>query len=275
MSFWERVCKHYHDNRPLGTPERPSRSLKTKWGVVKHDVAKFCGVYKSVLSCRESGTSVDDILERAFELYKQRHPRQQPFVFLQCWRILKDVPRSSDSIVPGNVQAQRSPSAMPKRATTTSVQQRSGHSAVEADGDGDDVEVVPESAFLSKRLRRPQGQKSAKAMDSTLKQKEIVVRAQARATAELAAANLRKAEVLSDQAALSLFTMSNEERLSDEAREYVSLRRQEEMAKLRKRVAQERQEEEHALAKAGRLERERAEELARTQRGRVPSSPRG
>ena len=70
VAFWERVCKHYHENRPLGTPERPSRSLETKWGVVKHDVAKFCGVYKSVLSCRELGTSLDHIFEQALELYK-------------------------------------------------------------------------------------------------------------------------------------------------------------------------------------------------------------
>ena len=75
VAFWERVCKLYHENRPLGIAERPSRSLETKWGIVKHDVAKFCSVYKSVLSCRESGTSLDDILERELELYKQRHPR--------------------------------------------------------------------------------------------------------------------------------------------------------------------------------------------------------
>ena len=77
---------------------------------------------------------------------------------------------------------------------------------MEADGDGDpNVEVVPESVFASKRLRWPQGQKSAKAMDCTQKQKEIDVRAQARAMAELATTNLQKAEVLLDQAALSLF----------------------------------------------------------------------
>ena len=93
VAFWERVCKYYHENRPLGIIERPSRLLETKWGIVKHDVDKFCGVYKSVLSCRESGTSLDDILERALELYKQRHHRQQMFVFLHYWRILKDVPR--------------------------------------------------------------------------------------------------------------------------------------------------------------------------------------
>ena len=132
--------------------------METKWGILKHDVAKFCGVYKIVLSCRESGTSLDDILERALELYKQRHPKQRPFVFLHCWRILKDVPRWSDSIIAGNVQAQRSSSVMPKRTTSSATQHRSDHSLVEADGDGDpDVEVVLESAFTSKRVRRPQG----------------------------------------------------------------------------------------------------------------------
>ena len=49
---------------------------------------------------------------------------------------------------------------------------------------------------------------------------------------------------------------------------------QEEMAKLRKRVAQEQQEEQEAVFKAGHLQKERAAELARTQRGRIPPSPR-
>ena len=69
------MCKHYHENRPIGIREKSSRSLELKWGVVKHDVAKFCRVCKSVLSCRESGTSLDDILEQALELYKHRYPR--------------------------------------------------------------------------------------------------------------------------------------------------------------------------------------------------------
>ena len=99
------------------------------------------------------------------------------------------------------------------------------------------------------------------------------MRAQARATTELATANLRKAEVLSDQAALSLFTMPNEERLSDEAREYLSLKRQEEMAKLRKRLAHERHEEAKAVAEAARLDRERVADLVRGQKGHIPPSP--
>jgi hypothetical protein len=41
---------------------------------------------------RESGVLVDDMLERMLELYKVKHPKQQSFVFLHCWLILKDVP---------------------------------------------------------------------------------------------------------------------------------------------------------------------------------------
>ena len=76
------MCKYYHENQPFGAGERPSRLLETKWEAVKHDVAKFCGVYKSVLSYRELETLLDDFLERALELYKHRHFKQQPFVFV-------------------------------------------------------------------------------------------------------------------------------------------------------------------------------------------------
>ena len=100
--FWERVWKHYLENHPFGKPERPSRLLETKWGIVKHDVAKFCEVYKTVLNSKESRTSLEDVLERALDLYKVRHPKQQPFVFMHCWRFLKDVSRWCDSIVVGS-----------------------------------------------------------------------------------------------------------------------------------------------------------------------------
>ena len=74
-AFWERITQHYNDTKPRSSPLRPARSLETKWGHIKHDVSKFCGSYKSVLDCWESGTSLDDVLERALEYYKDRHPK--------------------------------------------------------------------------------------------------------------------------------------------------------------------------------------------------------
>ena len=74
-------------------PIRPARSLELQWSHIKHDVAKFSGVFKQVSDCKESGAPAEDILERALEFYKDRHPKHQGFVFLHCWHLLKAVPR--------------------------------------------------------------------------------------------------------------------------------------------------------------------------------------
>jgi hypothetical protein len=44
--FWERITEHYNANRPDGV--RPLRSLETKWGLIKHNVSKFCGIYNQI-----------------------------------------------------------------------------------------------------------------------------------------------------------------------------------------------------------------------------------
>ena len=80
--------------------------------------------------------------------------------------------------------------------------------------------------------------------------KEVAIHAQVRATADLVAANVRKAQVLQDQAALSLFTMPMEQGLSEEAREYLSLRREEEMTKQHRRLAEEKRDEARVTADA-------------------------
>ena len=43
-------------------PRRPQRSPETKWGLIKHDVSSFCGVYSQVLRLNKSGTSAADTL---------------------------------------------------------------------------------------------------------------------------------------------------------------------------------------------------------------------
>ena len=226
-AFWERIINHYQENRPGGCVERPMMSLEMKWGVIKHDVNKFYGVYKSVSSLRESSISNEDILDRALELYKVRHPGQQPFFFLHCWRLLREVPRWHDLVSMTGGQPVRSPTAVPKRKTPpASASLASNGAAGNMDGhtapNSLQVEDVGNQSF-SKRLSCPQGCKSAK-KDLRLQQaKDVAIRAQARATTDLAAANMRKAQVLQDQAALSLFTMLSDQGLSKEAREYLEL----------------------------------------------------
>jgi hypothetical protein len=39
---------HYNHLKPDGYAKWSPKSLKTKWGIIKHDVSKFVGVYGSV-----------------------------------------------------------------------------------------------------------------------------------------------------------------------------------------------------------------------------------
>lgn len=62
------------------------------------------------------------------------------------------------------------------------------------------------------------------------------MRAQAKATANIAAASAEKTAVMQDQAALNLFSIPNDLILNEMAREYVQLWREEELAKIERRM---------------------------------------
>jgi DNA-binding XRE family transcriptional regulator len=95
-AFWKQVAIHYNNNRPNGGQVCPARSLESKWGMIKRDVARFIGIYKQVYNNKESGTSLDDVLRDALELYKVWDAQQHAFVYLHCWIVLKDIPRWMD-----------------------------------------------------------------------------------------------------------------------------------------------------------------------------------
>jgi tRNA U34 5-methylaminomethyl-2-thiouridine-forming methyltransferase MnmC len=66
------------------------------------------------------------------------------------------------------------------------------------------------------------------------------------ATVEMAVANMRKVQILQNQATLSLFTMPNEDFLLEQAREYLSF--EEEIRKLKKCIAKEKEQEARKVA---------------------------
>jgi hypothetical protein len=70
--------------------------LETKWGIIKHDVAKFVGHYTTVLALCESGIGIKDTLPKALNLYKTKHPKHQTFIFIYAWYVLKDILRWVD-----------------------------------------------------------------------------------------------------------------------------------------------------------------------------------
>ena len=73
--FWERITEHYNENRPDGV--RPLRNLETKWGLIKDNVPKFCGIYNQIQRLHKSGSSVADTMRDAKELYRQKMQKTQ------------------------------------------------------------------------------------------------------------------------------------------------------------------------------------------------------
>ncbi len=56
--FWEQIVVHYNNNCPTFYGEHPARSLEIKWGLIKHEVAKFCGNYQTIVALNESGKTL-------------------------------------------------------------------------------------------------------------------------------------------------------------------------------------------------------------------------
>jgi hypothetical protein len=83
------VQNHFNESHLAICAPIFSLSLETKWGIIKHDVAKFVGHYTIVLALCESGIGTKDVLRKALKLYKTKHPKHQTFTFVHVWYVFK------------------------------------------------------------------------------------------------------------------------------------------------------------------------------------------
>jgi hypothetical protein len=90
-TFWDWVQNHSNGLCPASCAPRSTRGLETKWGIIKHDVAKFVRHYTTMLALCESGIGIKNTLQKALHLYKTRHPKHQTFTFIHVWYALKDI----------------------------------------------------------------------------------------------------------------------------------------------------------------------------------------
>ena len=229
--FWERILEHYDEHRP--DAPRPQHSLETKWGLIKHDVSSFCGVYSQVLRLNKSGTSVADTLRRSWELYQQKSAKKQEFAFEHCWILFKDHPKWADGWSAPNATSTNmclpAQSAIPPANHGDGTRSLGGYGQSEGDGHGS------QHAANS----RPGGSKAAREELRSASAREVAIFAQADATRTMAAAQMKKAALLEDQNMLLLMTMPEDKITTAEAREYLRLRRGDELKKLRRKLAAE------------------------------------
>lgn len=137
---------------------------------------------------------------------------------------------------------------MPKRKLSPAVVDVLAESIAGIDGIDDDGGGAMDSSPY-KQIQRPSGV-SAKEEQKLQKQKDLAIRPQARAMANMVAASAKKAQVLKDQAAFALLTMPDHARMPQQGKDYLALRRQEETTKLKRRIVLERATETREAAKS-------------------------
>jgi hypothetical protein len=163
--------------------------------VIKHDVAKWIGMYQQVLHINQSGSNTTDLLRKTRELYRVKSKNNTDFAFELCWMLVKDLPKWAD---------------------------------------GWNVAIENHKRFRS----RPSGMKAAKEVQYQGKVREAAMYAQAEAAKTMAATTMRKNALLEDQNIVMLMTLPDSQVIV-EAREYLRLRRREELKKLQSRLLEE------------------------------------
>jgi len=96
-AFWQHILAHFNANKPCD--ERLVRSLKSKWGQIKHDIAKFISVHLAIKRLKPTCTSLGEIILLAKELYSSKHLKNLDFTFEHCWVLVRDFPHWVDGWV--------------------------------------------------------------------------------------------------------------------------------------------------------------------------------
>jgi len=170
-TFWKRKVTHFATYAPEDAPERNEKSLRCKWASIAHDVSKFVGAYAAAAAVQASGTNSDDVMSKALQLYVDGHPKGQAFGYVQCWELLRDIPKWDDL-------------------------RRAGASDITVNADGDDKAI-------EEGQERPIGRKAAKRMkwSEPSAKKESVD-----ASAIIASSQARRAHTMEVQTQMAFFT---------------------------------------------------------------------
>ena len=145
------------------------------------------------------------------------------------------------------------------------------------DGDGASAkgEGLGSVESAARELVMPRRQKAAKQDLLEAGRRDSILKTQARATEQMAAANMRKAEAMQDHSdsAMTLFMMNLEE-LDQGAREYFQLRRMEELERIKRRIEAEKRVPDREIAEHDKLMLEREADVQRGKRPRTAAAPR-
>lgn len=54
-TYWQRVCKFFHEYKPKACPSRSKTSLMNRWSAIQLATDKFCGCFAQIERLNQSG----------------------------------------------------------------------------------------------------------------------------------------------------------------------------------------------------------------------------
>ncbi|OEL35772.1 hypothetical protein BAE44_0003210 [Dichanthelium oligosanthes] len=84
-TYWKRIHAYFHEHKHF-VSTRSAGSMMQRWGTIKREVSRFCGIKNQQDRLNESGKTDDDRLSDAMRLFQEVVEHQ--FNFLHCWVIL-------------------------------------------------------------------------------------------------------------------------------------------------------------------------------------------
>ncbi|CAN6295850.1 unnamed protein product [Urochloa humidicola] len=91
-TLWARIHDYFHANKTF-VSSHSEGSLMNRWSGIQHDVNLFCGCLSRTEARNCSGWTVDDKIANACAMFTAEDQKGRKFVYLHCWRILKDKPK--------------------------------------------------------------------------------------------------------------------------------------------------------------------------------------
>lgn len=144
-------------------------------------------MYKNVVDLNQSGTSAEDTLVKAKELYMAKYPKGKSFSFLSCWKVLKEVPKWQEL---GPLISKKMKKASDPLKTTQVLRDVSN---LQTSPDPDSPPLMSSGSIdCESTFKRPQGNQAEKDMLKCQKLQDKVLINQLKASQEMAAAILQK-----------------------------------------------------------------------------------
>ncbi|CAN6165902.1 unnamed protein product [Urochloa humidicola] len=91
-TLWTRIHDYFHANKTFES-NRSEGSLMNRWSGIQHDVNLFCGCMSRIEARNHSGWTFDDKIANACTMWTAEDQKGRKFVYLHCWKILKDKPK--------------------------------------------------------------------------------------------------------------------------------------------------------------------------------------